>query len=188
MDRVIYKVQFFDYWHTGSGLAGSTYADSIVNKNAEGLPLIPGKTAKGLLREAAQELNRIDNTIISDDFILNVFGKKTDKDEEEVAALSFFSSLTLSEKLSQAIIDKKSQDALYHVISSTAINNDNGQASEGSLRQLEVTIPLTLYGVIENVPNNGNYETQLIHCFNWIKQLGLNRNRGLGRCQFSIVK
>lgn len=188
MNKIIYKVQFFDYWHTGSGLAGSTYADSIVNKNEDSLPIIPGKTVKGLLREAAKAIHNLDSSLISNDFMLEVFGKGTEKnDEEEKASKSFFSNLTLSERLSKNIIKDNRQDALYHVIASTAID-ENGQAKKASLRQLEVTIPLTLYGVIENMPNDSAYETQLIHCFNWIKQLGLNRNRGLGRCQFSIVK
>ena len=179
MNSIIYKIQFFDYWHTGSGLAGNTYADSVVNKNEDSLPVIPGKTVKGLLREAAKEINKLDNSFVSDDFIIHVFGKKTDKDNEEIAATSFFSNLTLSKKLSEAIIKDNRQEALYHVLASTAIE-DNGQAKEGSLRQLEVTIPLSLYGVIENVPNVSTYEAQLIRCFNWVKQLGLNRNRGLG--------
>ena len=188
MSSVIYKVQFFDYWHTGSGLAGNTYADSVVNKNEDGLPVIPGKTVKGLLREAAKEMNKLDASLITNDFILSVFGKGTEKEDlEEKAAQSFFSNLTLSENLSKAIITNNRQEALYHVLASTAIE-ENGQAKEGSLRQLEVTIPLSLYGVIENVPNIPTYEAQLVHCFNWVKQLGLNRNRGLGRCQFSIVK
>ena len=165
MNNIIYKVQFFDYWHTGSGLAGNTYADSMVNKNKDNLPLISGKTVKGLLREAAQELNRLDNTLVTNDFIIAVFGEKTIKDGKEIAGQSFFSNITLSENLSKGIIKDNRQNALYHVIASTAIEN-NGQAKQGSLRQLEVTIPLSLYGKIENVPNNASYETQLIHCFN----------------------
>lgn len=181
MDKITYKVQFFDYWHTGSGLAGSTYADSIVNKNTDGLPIIPGKTVKGLLREAAETIQKLDGSLITNGFILEVFG---DKDNEPEC---FFSNATLSRNLSESIIKQKNHNVLYQVIASTAID-ENGQAKEGSLRQLEVTIPLTLYGVIEKLPNNSTYEEQLKYCFNWVKQLGLNRNRGLGRCQFSILK
>jgi RAMP superfamily len=181
MAEIIYKIQFFDYWHTGSGLSGSTYADGIVNKNEDYLPLIPGKTVKGLLREAAKTIQELDNSLISTDFITSVFG---DADNEPKC---HFSNLTLSEKLAENIITTNNQSALYHVITSTAID-ENGQAKEGSLRQLEVTIPLTLYGVISDLPTAKTYEQELKHCFDWVKQLGLNRNRGLGRCQISIVK
>jgi hypothetical protein len=180
MDKILYKIQFFDYWHTGSGLSGSTYADGIVNKNENDLPIISGKTVKGLLREAAETIQTLDSSLISRSFITDVFG---DVDNEPKC---HFSNLNLSEKLAENIIKAENQSALYHVITSTAIDN-NGQAKEGSLRQLEVTIPLALYGVIEDIPFIESYKTEFTHCFNWIKQLGLNRNRGLGRCQFSIV-
>ncbi len=181
MSKIIYKIQFFDYWHTGSGLAGSTYADSIVHKNDDDLPIIPGRTVKGLLRDAAKIIHELDNSLITNQFILDVFGK------EDMPTKCFFSNVTLSKNLAEKIIQENRQHALYQVLSSTQIDAD-GQAKEGSLRQLEVTIPLVLYGMIDDFPNNNLYKTQIIHCLNWVKQLGLNRNRGLGRCQFSIVE
>jgi CRISPR/Cas system CSM-associated protein Csm3 (group 7 of RAMP superfamily) len=180
MSKIIYKIQFFDYWHAGSGLAGSTYADSIVHKTDDDLPMIPGRTVKGLLRDAAKTINGFDNSLITNQFIVDVFGK------EDMPTTCFFSNATLSQKLAEKIIQENRQYALYQVLSSTQIDAD-GQAKEGSLRQLEVTIPIILYGMIDDFPNNHSYRAQIIHCLNWVKQLGLNRNRGLGRCQFSII-
>ena len=179
MKKAIYKIQFFDYWHTGSGLAGGTYADSIVNKDETDLPIIPGRTIKGLLKDAANSLQRLNNELITNNFIETVFGK------EGIEANSFFTNATLSKELSENIKGKSFQKNLYHVISSTAIDA-NGQAQEHSLRQLEVTIPLVLYGVVENISEA--HIKELEQCFNWVKELGINRNRGLGRCQISLVK
>lgn len=188
MRKIIYKIQFFDYWHVGSGLAGSTYADSIVHKTEDDLPMIPGRTVKGLLRDAAKTIHELDNSLITNQFIIDVFGEA---DTQTTYALyktkCFFSNATLSKNLAERIMDNKQQHVLYQVLSSTQIDAD-GQAKEGSLRQLEVTIPVILYGMIDDFPNNHSYKTQMIHCLNWVKQLGLNRNRGLGRCQFSIVE
>jgi CRISPR/Cas system CSM-associated protein Csm3 (group 7 of RAMP superfamily) len=181
MSKIIYKIQFFDYWHAGSGLAGSTYADSIVHKTDDDLPMIPGRTVKGLLRDAAKTIHGFDNSLITNQFIVDVFG------EVNLPTTCFFSNATLSQKLAEKIIQENRQYALYQVLSSTQIDAD-GQAKEGSLRQLEVTIPIILYGMIDDFPNNHSYRAQIIHCLNWVKQLGLNRNRGLGRCQFSIVE
>jgi CRISPR/Cas system CSM-associated protein Csm3 (group 7 of RAMP superfamily) len=181
MSKIIYKIQFFDYWHAGSGLAGSTYADSIVHKTEDELPMIPGRTVKGLLRDAAKILHELDNSLITKAFIVDVFGEK------DTPTICFFSNATLSQKLAEKIVQENQQDALYEVLASTQIDAD-GQAKEGSLRQLEVTIPIILYGMIDDFPNNHLYKAQMIHCLNWVKQLGLNRNRGLGRCQFSIVE
>jgi hypothetical protein len=180
MSSITYKVEFFDYWHTGSGLSGNTYADGIVNKNDDGLPVIPGKTIKGLLHEAADVLSAYDSSLVSASFIETVFGKA------EKEPLCHFTNVTLSKKLADNILNKGNQQALFQVITSTAIDED-GQAKEGSLRQLEVTIPLVLYGTIEDVPNSLD-DKEFENCFKWVKHLGVNRNRGLGRCQISIVK
>ena len=79
MKKAIYKIQFFDYWHTGSGLAGGTYADSIVNKDETDLPIIPGRTIKGLLKDAANSLQRLNNELITNNFrnFLFIKNKKT---------------------------------------------------------------------------------------------------------------
>lgn len=185
--RIIYKIEFFSYWHTGSGLAGSTYADAIVNKNDKGLPIIPGKTLKGLLRDAAEQINYFDSDAVTKEFIQNVFGVDSEKEGVDLKneAKAFFTNAELSEGLSKSILKKEYLSELYKVISSTKIDK-NGQAEDGSLRQLEVTVPLTLYGAIEQFPNE-DYLDQLKKCFAFIKQIGQNRNRGLGKCEFSIL-
>ena len=53
---MIYKVTFLDYWHLSSGLTSGSKLDSTVVKDKDGLPFIPGKTIKGLLRE--QSINK----------------------------------------------------------------------------------------------------------------------------------
>ncbi len=186
--KIIYQVEFFSYWHAGSGLTGSTYADSIVNKNSQDLPFIPGKTIKGLLRTAAEEINGFNQKMISEQFIKEIFGVRAEEGNTNYQdeGKAFFTNAGLSQKLSDGILKSECKNELYKVISSTKID-ENGQAKEGSLRQLEVTIPLTLYGTIEHIPEN-KYEKEIISCFEWIKQLGQGRNRGLGKCKFSIVK
>lgn len=186
--KIIYQIEFFSYWHAGSGLAGSSYADNVVNKNEDNLPIIPGKTIKGLLREAAEDINELDPQLVSTQFIIDVFGERV-KNGNAVSkkeGKAFFTNVNLSKELCENIIKSDYTTDLYHVISSTKIN-EQGQADDGSLRQLEVTIPLTMYGSIEQFPDS-NYENQLENCLKWVKQLGQNRNRGLGKCKFSIVK
>jgi CRISPR/Cas system CSM-associated protein Csm3 (group 7 of RAMP superfamily) len=122
---------------------------------------------------------------------LDVFGQAPDeKDiEEERATLeaqSFFSNAYLSDYL-QKVIPQEQIPFLYQVLASTKIN-EQGVAADGTLRQLEVTIPLVLLATIEQFPDKQGYEPQLNYCFQWIKRIGLNRSRGLGRCQFSIIQ
>lgn len=186
---IVYKIEFFNYWHSGSGLSGSTYADSIVNKTERNLPYIPGKTLKGLLRDAAERINELNPRLVNDNFISEVFGERSDNKQvtKEDEGKAFFSNALLSADLSNRIRNDKNNlsDSLYTVISSTKIDK-NGQAEDGSLRQLEVAIPVILYASIEHFPSH--YEQELEYCMAWIKEMGQNRNRGLGKCKFSIIK
>lgn len=184
---ILYQIEFFSYWHSGSGLAGSTYADSIVNKTERNLPFIPGKTLKGLLRDAAERIYELNPGFFEQNFIQDVFGKRSDDEKatKEDEGRAFFTNALLSEELSEKIVESKLSENLYTVLSSTQID-EHGQAANGSLRQLEVTIPVTLYAAIEHFPDK--YEKEIQHCMDWIKEMGQNRNRGLGRCKFSLLK
>ncbi len=111
MKTIHYQIQFFSYWHVGSGLSGGAYADLLVNKTKENLPFIPGRTLKGLLREAGETINIFDSSLVSIDFINEIFGESpTDsKLENELyskESLSYFSNATLSQNLVNKIQDK----------------------------------------------------------------------------------
>lgn len=192
MSSLTYQIEFFNYWHASSGLTGSTYADLLVNKTREGLPYIPGRTLKGLLREAADILHEFQPELISVNFILDVFGEQPSKDDEEYGiatqeAKAFFTNAKLSEYLSAEIVKKSQQSHLFEVLASTSIDGQRGIAKNGTLRQLEVTIPLTLYAVIEQFPDEPGYRDMMQRCMKWVKRMGLNRTRGLGRCEFSLL-
>jgi CRISPR/Cas system CSM-associated protein Csm3 (group 7 of RAMP superfamily) len=195
-----YTLQFFDYWHTGSGLSGGTYADQVVNKTADGLPIVPGKTIKGLLRHAAEDLLSFGDPNISQETIDAIFGKSHEKrreitsqeisdeaPEDKIRTIGncWFSSAELPTQVATKI-DKKRSAQLYEVIASTKIDELTGTADDHSLRQIEVTIPLTLTGHISGLQENQR-ET-LNRCLQYVKRLGQNRSRGLGRCQFKPLE
>ena len=54
--RIDYQIEFFSQWHCGSGLSAGADIDLLVIKDKEGMPFIPGKTLKGLIREAVENL------------------------------------------------------------------------------------------------------------------------------------
>ncbi|MEM6801315.1 MAG: RAMP superfamily CRISPR-associated protein [Bacteroidota bacterium] len=177
-----YEIVFFTYWHTGSGLSGGADLNATVIKNESLLPYIPGKTLKGLLRDAATSLNELNPQLVSQSFIEEVFGKENK--ETYLNTGCYFSDAQLAPALAKKIVDEKLQSFLYDRLASTAID-ENGQAKDHSLRHIEATIPLKLYAFIEDFPSNPEHDLALKSSFQWIKQLGLNRTRGLGRCQFS---
>ena len=58
-------------------------------------------------------------------------------------------------------------------------------AETGSLREIEVVIPLTLYGSIDGIPET--FKEEMRRLLKNIKRMGLNRTRGLGRCEVQVI-
>ncbi len=163
-----YEIKFLDYWHLSSGLSAGSTLDSSVVKDKDGIAYIPGKTIKGLAREMAEELN-------DDDFVQECFG-----DEGIKAGKLHFSNATIKDDTKKQILEHALQDNLYDQIASTKINED-GIAENKTLREIEVVIPLTLEGYIDNIPDK--HKENIKRSLKLIKRMGLNRNRGLGRCE-----
>ena len=157
-----YNLKFYDYWHLSSGLSAGAKLDSTVVKDDDRLPYASGKTIKGLVREML-ELN-----------INNI----------EFLHKCYFSNAAIDDNTKKEIISNSLQDNLYDIIASTKIGDD-GVAVDDSLREIEVVIPLTLNGEILDIPSQDDYD-KLSNALKMIKRMGLNRNRGLGRCEFII--
>ncbi len=186
--RIIYQIEFFSYWHAGSGLSGGTDANLTVIKNHLGLPYIPGRSLKGLLREAADFIHHFQPNKMPEDFIHTIFGLGDDEEKKqtEKAGQCYFGNAELSQYLSEKIKEQK-KELLFKTLASTAIDA-NGLAKDHSLRRMEVCIPLTLYASIENFPADPDNLLRLEQCFQWTKRMGSNRTRGLGPCQFSLYQ
>lgn len=167
---MIYEVKFLDYWHLSSGLSAGAKLDSTVVKDENGLPYISGKTIKGLIKEQST----------NEEFLKNCFGN-----EGQNIGSCYFSDVCIEDNTKKSIINNNLQKQLFDEIASTKID-ENGIAQSGSLREIEVVIPISLYGKIENIPTE--YKEEMISCLKKIKRMGLNRNRGLGRCTIQIGK
>lgn len=179
--NITYKVTMHNYWHCGSGLAAGADVDAIVIKDKDGLPYIPGKTVKGLVREAMNEIINLRGEEEPQEYVklfgyLSKNGKEMDKSE------SFFTNATMDGKddTTKQILELGLQQYLYESVANTAIDEETGTAKKHSLRKMEVTVPLTLTGRILNVPES--MKTAVLDAMRFIKNLGANRNRGLGRC------
>ena len=178
-----YQVEFFSNWHCGSGQAAGADADELVIKDPDGLPFIPGKTIKGLLREAVASVLHFGG---SDDMTLvdELFGSENQQGKLH------FTNASLSEALTQHVKSSKECKALssmlYQILASTAIGDD-GLAKDHSLRRVRTTIPCTLYGEIRGLESE-EQEVLLEDALHFVKRLGLGRNRGYGRCKLSRVE
>lgn len=178
--NIIYKITMHNYWHCGSGLAAGADVDALVIKNNDGMPYIPGKTMKGLVREAMNEIVAFRGGEEPEHYVklfgcLSKDGKKMDKSE------AFFTNATMEDDdTTNQIKELGLQQYLYESLANTAIDEGTGTAKKHSLRKIEVAVPIALKGRILNVPDSMEAET--LNALRFIKNLGANRNRGLGRC------
>lgn len=176
-----YKTEFFTYWHCGSGLSTGADVDLLTVKDADGFPFIPGKSVKGLMREAAETLaGLIPDRYPSQDEVDQIFGQ-----EGTLQGCAFFSNAEFPDA-DKAVLHGNAK-YLFTAVSSTSID-DNGIAKEHSLRRTEVALPCALTGVIMHWPDDVKSQRLIEDSLSFVKRLGENRNRGLGRCRFSIIK
>ena len=191
MKNINYTIEFHTYWHCGSGLSKGADLDSLVVKDSNGLPFVPGKTIKGLLKEAVEDIrgffDKKEDAVFKEFFGFfdgdKVLSTAETIEQNMVRGTGFFANAELSKKEKNAIVSNKAQSFLYESIASTALD-ENGVAKEHSLRTMQVVVPCVLHGEILNVPDE--LYDELVQALKYIKRLGQNRNRGLGRCTFQL--
>jgi CRISPR/Cas system CSM-associated protein Csm3 (group 7 of RAMP superfamily) len=179
-----YSITFLSDWHAGSGLGSGANADAVVIKDKQNFPFLPGKTIKGLLRDALQDILDVQSEKVNIELMNQLFGFIKADESTEPGQL-FFSNAELDEDEKKEISSDMTP-FLYRNLASTTIG-DNGVAKEGSLRTMEVCVPLELHGQILNKKDFSPEELALLDkAMKWTRALGSNRNRGLGRCKIQI--
>lgn len=199
MKRRLLKFQLSSYWHIGSGVGGDAVADSVVQRDAHGLPTIPGRTIKGLLRDA-MSLASLSGRV-APERVAKWFGSPlpghdgASSDDHEVLledarfateeGVLWFGSAQLPEswrKWAGSLDDPRSEPALrslYTHLASTAIDQE-GVARDHTLRVVEVTVPMDLEAEVLG-PDDAAWVADLEACLPILRSLGSRRNRGLGR-------
>lgn len=104
------KIEFFSPWHCGSGLSAGADADSLVIKDTNGLPYIPGKTIKGLIREAVEDYAALRGLDMD---LEKAFGKAATAEEVLPSGTLFFTNATLKEDEAKSILSNHVEDLLY---------------------------------------------------------------------------
>jgi CRISPR/Cas system CSM-associated protein Csm3 (group 7 of RAMP superfamily) len=189
-----YTITFFSEWQCGSGLAAGADVDVLAIRDKDGLPYVPGKTVKGLVREAIETLYDFQKKDKS--ALIEIFGNSKDKNNKKIEdsddnhtsllmekGKSFFTNAVMDKTLADKIKDNHAVEYLYRSVASTSILN-NGIAQKHSLRKVETVVPVTLHGEILEVPDS--LVEDINDALRYIKRLGSGRNRGLGRCDIKV--
>jgi hypothetical protein len=188
--KVVLRFEMQSYWHAGTGRGDGWRADAVVQRTREGLPYLPGRTVKGLLRAAVSI--GIDAGLASSEEVDSWFGTRLVDDGADrvhnLEAARFrtrqgllrFSSATLGRTWEAWAggASERELAPLFVTLASTAINEE-GVASERSLRTIEVAVPMTLQAFVEGP--EGRWAAVLTQTAPFLRALGSGRNRGSGR-------
>lgn len=175
-----YTITMHSYWHCGSGLAAGSDVDALVVKDSNGLPFVPGKTMKGLVKEAVEEILSLRGyDAAAEELFYQTFGRKDNLGK----GCAFFTNAALLKEEQKYLSENSLQPYLYKSISNTAID-EKGVAKGTSLRKTQVVVPCSLHGEIKDVPDS--ISGLVSDALSFVKCLGIGRNRGLGRCTITV--
>ena len=172
-----YEIEFFSSWHCGSGMGGGKDADFCPLLDTEGFPFVPGKTLKGLFRNASEVLH-------DKDFTARIFGLEGIQNGQ-----ALWSNAELQAGTREYFRAAKNVNALKEMLHTAQYFiqiDENGQTKDKSLRRGEYIVPLKLYGTIRNLEESDLEKIR--ECMGFIKQLGLQRSRGFGRCKITALE
>jgi CRISPR/Cas system CMR subunit Cmr4 (Cas7 group RAMP superfamily) len=187
--------ELHSYWHIGNGKAAGAYADALVRKD-QGLPFIPGKSINGLLRDAftvADENDWFDEYQTATELSLTdlLFGAGGVQGHKAQGLLQLSNASLSAAEAHYFNANPQAKSRLYKVLTTTAIN-EHGVALDGSLRGIEVAVPMVLSAALtlnQSHPNyqasetrlSGRFDTWLSQTLSLITVLGASRHRGLGK-------
>jgi CRISPR/Cas system CSM-associated protein Csm3 (group 7 of RAMP superfamily) len=195
------KIDISSYWHAGTGSGQGALLNAVVEKDALGLPYLPGRTLKGLLRDAVyrwetfggyDDINK-DSVSITE----QLFGPRGEEGKSTFTGLIRVSSAKLDDtfyQVIQSIEETKQKQLIQYLYAehfSTAIDKETGTAIDKSLRGIELIIPTTLYADIAIVDEAQHAHlathafTLLAQAFPLIQAVGKHKNRGLGRAHLT---
>ncbi len=183
-----YTITFYSFWRIGTGL-GSGSIDSVLMKDDDNLPIIPGKTLKGLIRDAYYECNLPNGKELFGHELPEKADKHKKSDLQE-GKLYFGTAHLPDDEANYLKNNTELIKGLYRNITTTRLDQ-NKQNVDTALVKSEVCIPLTLEAEItpvnEETITDKNVE-ELEKAFKMLKLMGEKRYRGLGRCIVKLDK
>lgn len=206
-------LHFAHYWHAGSGTGSGYHLDALCLRDGDGLPMMPGRQLKGVLRHALRraeawgwlsELALPDGPADCHETLL--FGSRSQSEHRSETLPGMLrvgnAHLPEAERAWLAVAEREPLRAeLFGELFSTAIN-EHGSAQRYSLRGLEVSLPVTLHTTLSLAlcaPHNAHRQQQQAYLTantGWaalraalplVDALGAHRSRGLGEVRLDLM-
>ncbi|MBF0422021.1 MAG: hypothetical protein HQL73_03420 [Magnetococcales bacterium] len=194
-ETALLEIDIQSYWHAGTGKGSASYLDAISQTDARGLPFLPGRNLRGLLRHAmeiAEQWGHVERGMA-----FRLFGgwdsrripqERTRFNSQEGALV--VENAHLPEAVARWLTDSDERaiyrQALFQPLFSTAVDHGSGRARDGSLRGLQAVVPLTLTAPVFYQGDPSEWRQALILVLPLIRAVGGHRHRGFGRAVLSL--
>ena len=182
---MILTFRILSWWRVGTGRGDAGALDSRCARDRDGLPVIPGRHVKGLLRHAVREAGGLDWLDKGTEALL--FGSHPApgvalNDKTQPGRLRI-DDARLPEHDIKALRGQTALIAgLFAARRATAMDADTGTARPRSLRFDEVAVPVTLVSEVTAIPGDtSDWAGWLTAALPLIREVGGQRTRGLGR-------
>lgn len=193
------KLSIQSNWFIGSGREAGAYADLLMLKDEHGMPFVPGRSLRGLLRYAFGQASMNSWFGTHSDALLTLLFGQEGTDGLVSQGMLQVSSATLAEHEYQAIVaEPELKSFLFQTTTSTAIDEATGTALEGSLRSMEVAVPMNLVAEVSLNEAHPDYKQMLSlnvdmnqaldACAALITHIGGHRYRGFGQCHATVER
>ncbi|BBL74616.1 RAMP superfamily CRISPR-associated protein [Methylomagnum ishizawai] len=190
-EATILEIEMLDYWHCGSGNGSGDYLDRLAERDSLGLPFVPGRLLKGLLREACLRCEALDH--VPTGTTLALFGAPNGAE-----AHSLPGGLRVADaRLPQALRDwlgapasTPYRQALSRELFTAAVDESTGTTRERRPRGMEAIVPVTLHAALEPLAGADlptGWRASLALALPLAGAVGAYRTRGLGRCAMRIL-
>ncbi len=191
--RVILRIDLRSYWHAGGGRDGGAVHDAVVHRDPDGLPVLPGRHIKGLLRDAVTRAGHWGWPGF-EALAERLFGHAGTAGEATSPGCLRVSDGCLPRAVSAYLTaseeGRSMQAEMFRSLYATAVTA-SGVARDHSLRGIEVAVPMTLWATVETLPGYEapeGWQQRLEQVLPLIDSVGAYRSRGLGRVALRLEK
>ena len=176
------SISFDSEWLIAGGDSTLGTADMAPIRDADGFPTIPGRTLRGLLREAVA---LVDDCEPRTAHASRLFGTRKGKDGEAGDGTMRIGNALVTEALAKTCTSNADCADLFATVRRTALETGTRTAKPNSLREMEVAIAgLELIAELD-CESEADLEV-IAFAAGLVRSLGHSRSRGLGRCRMEV--
>jgi len=175
------------YWIVSAGYGLGALHDEVCVRDPDGLPYVPGRHLRGLLRHAVACQDAAMADVL---FGERIDGQATSVGEPEGTVAGGCLRVD-SAQLPGRERDwfrhpghKNDRKLLFRTIYATAVDPDTGTAANRTLRTIEVAVPLKMKAHVSTLaacPGGRYWRTAILQALPLIRALGKHRHGGMGR-------